>query len=143
MSRWAGPVRRGFASFRDPLIHFKLREKPPLLVSAGNAPALGVEIFLYFKPEEGLSLLWYSVLQEKAEDERDLRRTQISPYVGAIRYIYWDERFKRWEEKTEPLEGDQDEFLLPRFLKLIFLYEGVTKERTLALPVASRSVPLF
>ena len=138
---WASPP--SFASFRDPLLNFKLREQPPLLVNVDNAPALGVDVFLYFEPNEGLSLLWYSILQEEAEDENDLRRTLISPYVTSIQYVYWDERFESWEEESEPKEGDNEEFMLPRFIKLLFEYEGVTKERTLAIPVPSQSALLF
>lgn len=139
--RWAKPP--GFATYRDPLLNFTLSQQPPLLVNLGNAPALGVEVFLYFERNEGLSLLWYSLLQEEAEDEQDLRRTELSPYVESIRYVYWDERFQRWEEESEPQEGENDELLLPRYLKLIFEYEGVTTERTIALPLVSRSALLF
>jgi hypothetical protein len=138
---WAQPP--GFASFRDPLLNLKLSKTPPILVNTDNAPALGVSVFLHHDRDEGLSLLWYSVLQEEAEDENDLRRTQISPFVTQIRYIYWDERFERWEEEETPKEGDGDEFILPRFIKLIFEYEGETKERTVSIPVPSRSALLF
>lgn len=138
---WARPP--GFASFREPLIHFRLREQPPLLVNVDNAPASGVDTFLYFDAKEGLSLLWHSILQEAAEDEKDLRRTLLSPYVKDLRYIYWDERFERWEEDQEPREGEKDAFILPRFIKLLFSYEGVAAERTLALPVTPRSALIF
>ena len=138
---WAKPP--GFAGYRDPLINFKLRDNPPLLVQPGNAPVMGIDAFLYFDRDEGLSLLWYSVLQEEAEDENDLRRTPISPYVREIRFIYWDERFERWEEEPEPQEGEEDEFLLPRFIKLIFEKDEITKERTISIPVPSRSALLF
>ncbi len=140
---WAKPP--GFAAYRDPLLNFKLHTQPPLLVDPQNAPALGVDAFLYFKRDEGLSLLWYSLLQEEAEDERDLRRTLISPFVESILYVYWDERFERWEEEEEPREeeGGTDGFLLPRYLKLVFVYEGVRKERTLFIPVVSRTALIF
>ncbi|MEO0510993.1 MAG: prepilin-type N-terminal cleavage/methylation domain-containing protein [Verrucomicrobiota bacterium] len=138
---WARPP--GFSNFRDPLLNFKLRKQPPLLVNQDDSPALGVDTFLYFEAKEGLSLLWFSTLQEEAEDENDLRRTQISPHVQALRYIYWDESFERWEEEEEPKEGEKDDFITPRYIKLVFEYEGVTKERTLAIPVASESALLF
>ncbi|WP_158279794.1 PulJ/GspJ family protein [Coraliomargarita sinensis] len=138
---WAKPP--GFASYRDPLINFRLRDNPPLFVNTDNAPVMGIDAFLYFDRDEGLSLLWYSVLQEEVEDENDLRRTAVSPYVTSIRYVYWDERFERWEEEDEPQEGEEDEFLLPRFIKLIFEHEGVTKERTVSVPVPSRTALIF
>lgn len=138
---WAKPP--GFAGYEDPLINFKLKDTPPLLVNSDNAPVVGIDAYLYFKKDEGLSLLWYSILQEETGDESDLRRTAISPYVKAVNYIYWDERFERWEVEEEPLEGDDDAFILPRFIKLIFEHEGVTKERTITIPVPSRSALLF
>jgi hypothetical protein len=138
---WAQPP--GFAGYQDPLINFKLRDDPPLLINIDNAPAMGIDAFLYFDRDEGLSLLWYSILQEEVENENDLRRTLISPFVASIRYIYWDERFERWEEDEVPKEGEEDEFLLPRFIKLIFEYEEITKERTISIPVPSRSAILF
>lgn len=138
---WAQPP--GFAGYQDPLINFKLKDTPPLLVNTDNAPVIGIDVFLYFKEDEGLSLLWYSILQEDAEDENDLRRTSISPYITSISYIYWDERFERWEVEEEPQKGEDDEFQLPRFVRLIFEYDGETKERTLSIPIPSRSALLF
>lgn len=139
---WSKPP--GFADFRDPLLHFRLRDTPPLLVQTDNAPVIGVEAFLYFERDEGLSLLWYTPLQEESEEEDDLRRTPISDLVTEIKYIYWDERFEKWEEEDEPMEGEGDEeFVLPRFLKLIFEYNDETKERIVTIPVPSKSALLF
>lgn len=138
---WAEPP--GFAGYRDQLLNFKLREQPPLLVSTNNAPVPGIDAFLYFDRDEGLSLLWYSLLQEEVDNENDLRRTPISPYVTEMRYVYWDERFERWEEEDEPQEGEDDQYLLPRFIKLIFEKDELTKERTISIPVPSRSAILF
>jgi len=139
---WGNPP--GFAEYQDPVLNFKLTTTPPLLVNLGDAPAIGIDAFLYFGDGEGLSLLWYSLLQEEAEDTDDLRRTEISPLVTAVTYIYWDDRFEKWEEESEPQEGEgNDEFLLPRFVKLTFEYQGETKERTLTIPIPSTSVLLF
>ncbi len=139
---WANPP--GFAEYKDPLLNFKLTSTPPLLINIDNAPTIGIDAFLYFEPNEGLSLLWYSLLQEEVEDTEDMRRTEISPLVTGIKYIYWDERFEKWEEEEEPMQGDgNDEFLLPRFIKLTFEYEDETKERTLAIPVPSTNILLF
>ena len=139
---WSKPP--GFADYQDPLLHFGLRETPPLLVQRENAPIIGVEAFLHFEDEKGLSLLWYTPLQEDSEDLDDLHRTPISDLVTKVEYIYWDERFEKWESETEPKEGEgDDQFILPRFLKLTFEYEAVTKERTLTIPVTSRNALIF
>lgn len=74
----------------------------------------------------------------------DLRRSEVSPLVSAILYIYWDERFEQWEELDEPKEGEGDEdYLLPRYIKLIFEYEGVTTERLLTIPIPSTSAAIY
>jgi hypothetical protein len=139
---WSKPP--GFTDYQDPLLHFGLRETPPLLVQTENAPIIGVEAFLHFEDDEGLSLLWYTPLQEKSEDLDDLRRTPISELVTKVEYVYWDEGFEKWENKTEPKEGEGDDsFILPRFLKLTFEYEGVTQERSLTIPIPSRNTLLF
>ncbi|MBT65124.1 MAG: hypothetical protein CML13_18155 [Puniceicoccaceae bacterium] len=139
---WAQPP--GFAEYQDPLLHFRLKDAPPLLVQTDNAPIVGIEVYLYFKDNEGLSLLWYTPLQEDSEDISDLRRTPLSDLITKVEYVYWDESFEKWETETEPQEGDgEEQFILPRFLKLTFDYEGETKERSITIPVPSRSVLLF
>ena len=109
-----------------------------------NAPLLGIDAFLYFDESEGLSLLWYSILQEETDDINDLRRTAISPLVTDIQYVYWDESFEKWETEDEPKEGDgTDQYSLPRFMKLTFEYEGETQERTFTIPVPSKSALIY
>lgn len=139
---WGKPP--GFADYKDPLLNFALKDTPPLLIQTGDAPVIGIDAFLYFEKDEGLSLLWYTPLQEDSEDIDDLRRTPISDLVTQINYIYWDEDFEKWEEEEEPMDGEGDEeFILPRFIKLIFEYEGETKERIITIPVPSKSALLF
>ena len=139
---WSQPP--GFADYQDPLLHFRLNETPPLLVQTENAPIIGVNAFIYFEDDEGLSLLWYTPLQEDSEDLDDLRRTPLSDLVTKVEYVYWDERFEKWETETEPKESEgDDQFILPRFLKLTFEYEGLIKERSLTLPVTSRNALIF
>lgn len=140
--RWERPP--GFANYREPLLNFSMTETPPILVGLENTPPLGINAFLYFEADEGLSLLWHSILQEEVEDINDLRRTLISPLVKKITYIYWDERFEAWEEEERPQENDEDDqYKLPRFIKLVFEHEGETKERILTIPVPSKSAVIF
>lgn len=140
--RWERPP--GFANYREPLLNFSMTETPPILVGLENTPPLDINAFLYFEADEGLSLLWHSILQEDVEDINDLRRTLISPLVKKITYIYWDERFEAWEEKERPQESDEDDqYNLPRFIKLVFEYEGETQERILTIPVPSKNALIF
>jgi prepilin-type N-terminal cleavage/methylation domain-containing protein len=139
---WARPP--GFSDSKEPLLNFKLTKAPPILVGIENAPLLGLDTFLHFDRTEGLSLLWYSILQEEAEDLRDLRRTMISPLVTGIQYIYWDENFEKWETEDAPMEGDgDDQYILPRFITLTFEYESDTQERTFTIPVPSKSALIY
>lgn len=139
---WARPP--GYSESKEPLLNFKLTKAPPLLVGLENAPLLGIDTFLYFEDSEGLSLLWYSSLQEDSEDINDLRRTVISPLVTKIQYVYWDESFEKWETEDQPMEGDgADQYILPRFIKLTFEYEGETQERTFTIPVPSKSALIY
>ena len=139
---WSKPP--GYPEYEDPLLHFSLKDTSPLLIKADDAPVIGVKAFFYFKKDEGLSLLWYTPLQEDSEDLNDLRRTQISDLITQIEYIYWDDRFEKWENQTDPKESEAgDEFILPRFAKLTFEYEGEKKERILTIPVPSQSTLIF
>lgn len=139
---WSKPP--GYADYQDPLLHFALKDTPPLLIQTGDAPIIGIQAFLHFEPDEGLSLLWYTPLQEESEDINDLRRTPISDLITQVEYIYWDQDFEKWETETEPKEGEGDEqFILPRFLRLTFEYQDETKVRTLTIPVPSQSALIF
>lgn len=139
---WSKPP--GYADYQDPLLHFALKDTPPLFIQSGDAPIVGVETFLHFEKGEGLSLLWYTPLQEDSEDINDLRRTPISDLITQVEYIYWDEDFESWETETEPKEGEgEEQFILPRFLKLTFEYQGEIKVRTLTIPVPSQSALIF
>ena len=135
----------GASEYEAPLLHFSLMEMPPLLIPPEELPTMGgIDIYLHFDKENGLTLLWHSILKEEVRDENDLRGTEISRLVTDLKYIYWDADFERWEEEDEPLEGEgQGQYLLPRYLKLFFEYEEVTTERVLTIPVPSQHAFLF
>jgi prepilin-type N-terminal cleavage/methylation domain-containing protein len=135
----------GASNYEEPLLAFELNTLPPLLNTPEELPALGgTRAYLHFGREHGLRLLWHPLLQEEVEDTDDLRSTQLSALVKSIEYIYWDERFEQWENEEAPLKGDgQDQYRLPRYLKINFVYEEVEASRMLAIPVPSRSVFIF
>ena len=139
---WSKPP--GYADYEDPLLHYSLKDSSPLFIKDDDAPIIGIEAFLYFEKNKGLSILWYTPLQEDSEDLNDLRRTQISDLITKIEYIYWDDRFEKWEIEIKPQESETNgELILPRFAKLTFEYEGESKERILTIPVPSHSVLIF
>ena len=111
----------GYSDSEDPLIHFFLREGPPLLVWPVGTVSR-VHCFFHFEEGEGLSLLWYSELQElekndegkmEPEDEDDLFKTKISPFCTEIFYCYYGEEnansddLKEWEIVTDLEENIQ------------------------------------
>jgi prepilin-type N-terminal cleavage/methylation domain len=141
---WARPP--GYPEYQDPLLNFSFQSAPALLLSPDMPVDSMIQAYLYFEKDEGLSLIWYSSLQEESEDLEDLRRSSISSLVSGIQYIYWDERFERWETEDSPKkdeEGDSEDFLLPRYLLLSFSYEDETITRKVTIPIPSQYAVLF
>ena len=141
----------GFSDSDDPLIHFYLREAPPFFVWP-KASASRIHAYLYFEDGEGLSILWFSELQELEkneegnmvpEDEDELFKTPISPFCEEIYYCYFGEEgdgpedIKEWEYPTDLRESEKTEgkFQLPAFVKLIFRGEEEDMDRTITIPV--------
>lgn len=138
----------GAGDYEDPLLSFSFNEPPPLLVASEEAPLTSVSLFLHFDQEDGLSLLWYSNLQEDVEALNDLQRTLVSPLVSQVQYVYWDERFEKWETEDSPREDEGNDeasqsFLLPRFLHLTFEHDGEERQRTIPIPVPSQDALIF
>lgn len=140
----------GYSESEDPLIHFYLREGPPLLVWP-TGPASRVHCYLYFDEGEGLSFVWFSELQElekndegrmEPEDEDELFKTLISPFCDQVFYCYYGEEdadqddIKEWEILEELEENIQSgKYRIPDFIKLVFKWAGEDLERTITLPI--------
>ncbi|MEX0325245.1 MAG: Tfp pilus assembly protein FimT/FimU [Puniceicoccaceae bacterium] len=140
--QWARPP--GFSDMDDPLLYFQQAEAPALFVREGQSlPA--VQAYIHFDDREGLSILWYSVLDaEDVEEEADLRRTSISNYVSGMDYAYYELEDDEWELTDEPMEDDDGNFRLPDFLKFTFTHpdEG-DRVRSVLVPHGSMEIPLF
>lgn len=140
----------GFSESDDPLIHFYLREGPPLLVWP-KGTASRVHAYFHFEEEEGLSILWFSELQElekndegrlEPEDPDDLRKTLISPFCKKIYYCYYGEEdadsedIKEWKiEKDLEENVSNGKYRVPDFIKLVFQWEEEELERTISLAI--------
>ena len=118
-----------FSDVEDPLISFFVREAPPVLVwPHGLAPR--VHCYIYFEDGDGLSLLWYSDLQEmekgesgkaELESEDDLFKTPISKFCQEIEYCYYDKEEEKWDEEDRLQEDNEnDQHNLPDFIRLVF-----------------------
>jgi prepilin-type N-terminal cleavage/methylation domain-containing protein len=134
----------GFSEADDPLISFFVREAPPLLVwPRGLAPR--VHGYLYFEDGDGLSLLWYSDLQEmeqgeggkfELEDEDDLFKTPISNLCTEIEYCYYDDEEEIWDKVNEIDEEREEGDPLPDFIRLVFRLKSRDLERIITIPIA-------
>ncbi|MBT3666070.1 MAG: hypothetical protein HN548_01210, partial [Opitutae bacterium] len=123
---------------------------PPLLVWPGG-PASRVHCYFQFDEGDGLSLLWFSELQElekndegrlEPEDEDDLFNTLISPFCSQVFYCYYGEEedgpddIKEWEILEDLEENIQSgKYRIPAFVKLVFKWDEENLERTITLPV--------
>ena len=141
----------GFSDAEDPLIHFYLREAPPLFFSPYGS-ATRVHAYLNIEDREGLSLLWFSELQElekndegrmEPEDEDELMKTVVSPFCKEIFYCYYGDEdagpddIKEWEiqNSLEESEKNRDSYRIPAFVKLVFRWEEENLERTISLAI--------
>ncbi len=144
----------GFSDSDEPLIHFYLREAPPLFVWPKGV-ATRVHCFLQIDKGEGLSFLWFSELQEleknekgklEPEDESDLMKTPISKFCNEAFYCYYGDEddkegdSKEWDIKDELEENIQTgKYRIPAFVKLVFRWPEEDLERTITLAVESIS----
>ncbi|MBL61983.1 MAG: hypothetical protein CMI30_01115 [Opitutae bacterium] len=136
-----------------PLITFSLKEAPPVLFWPQEATA-GITCHLLFEENVGLSVLWFSNLQEMAEEKNEkgkvtlkeedaLFKTLVSPLVTKVTYCYFGEEDDQEEDKAWKEEDELDENLagdsyrLPAFVKLTFEYKGT--EKTVTIPIEKRS----
>ena len=141
----------GFSDAEDPLIHFYLREAPPLFFSPYGS-ATRVHAYLYLEEGEGLNMLWFSELQELEkndegrmvpEDEDEMRKTLVSPFCAEIFYCYYGDEdagpddIKEWEIQNSLQESDKnnDSYRIPAFIKLVFRWDEENLERTISLAI--------
>ena len=140
----------GFSSTDDPLVHFFLKEAPPLFFSP-HGPAVRIHTFIYPDQDEGLSLFWFSELNEveknkegeiELTEEDDLQRTVISPFFKEMYYCYYGteddgiDDIKEWEISDQLLESDRSEkFRLPTQIKLVFRWDEEDLEKTITIAI--------
>lgn len=140
----------GFSSTDDPLVHFFLKEAPPLFFSP-HGPAVRIHTFIYPDQDEGLSLFWFSELNEieknkqgeiELTEEDDLQKTVLSPFFKEMYYCYYGteddgkDDIKEWEISDQLLESDKTEkFRLPTQIKLVFRWDEEDLEKTITIAI--------
>ena len=87
----------GFSSTDDPLIHFFVKEAPPLFYNP-HGPAVRLHALVYPDEDEGLSILWFSELNEieknkeggiELAEEDDLRKLSQVLFLKEMYYCYY------------------------------------------------------
>lgn len=136
---WSRPP--GYSEFDDPLLSFRLRESPALLVREGTSLP-NVICYFYFLPTDGMALLWHSLLEE-TDDIDEVRHTVLSPFITEVSYCYYDPEKNSWTIEQRQEEDEDGQFLLPDFLALKFDYQDETREGYLYLPKVGQNVPLY
>lgn len=131
----------GIGRFDESLITFELLEGPPFLVWP-DAPLPAVVCYLKLVEGEGLFLLWHSRLEIDFEEQAP-RSTLLSPFVTELIYDYYDSETEAWTSLPDFDHGDGGEPVLPTRVRLVFAYDGMTKETILTLPQQSASIALF
>lgn len=131
----------GIGRFDESLVTFELLEGPPFLVWP-EAPLPAVVCYLKVVEGEGLFLLWHSRLEVDFEDQPP-RSTLLSPFVTDLVYDYYDPEMDSWTSGTEFETGEEGEPRLPTRVRLVFEYDGMSKETILTLPYQSDSIALF
>lgn len=131
----------GVGRFDESLVSFELLEAPPFLVWP-DVPLPAVVCYLQLVRDEGLFLLWHSRLEIDFEEQAP-RRTLLSPFVTELVYDYYDPEMKVWTSQNQLEHDELGEPLLPRRVRLIFEYDGMTRETILSLPQPSTTVARF
>ena len=144
----------GFGSIDDPLVSFYLKEAPPFFFSP-HGKVVKVRTYLFPEENDGLSLLWFSELQELEKndegilqpiEEEGLRKTVISPFCKEVFYCYYGEEddqeddIKSWDFSRDLQESEKsEEFRIPDFMKLVFRWDEEDLERTISLPIKNHA----
>lgn len=128
--RWERPPE--WSEFDDPLLCFNLDESPAFLYQDG-APLYHLTCYIYFTKEDSLCFLWYSK-QYEVESESDLYLTQISPYVTAMSYLYYDSDKEEWNEAEIAEKERGGKWKLPQALRFTLTHEDEERTVTITLP---------
>lgn len=112
-------------------------------LTQGDTPTMERICFLQFESDVGFSLLSYPAISSDPPEET-IRRTQLSPHVTAMHYLFFDEQEKTWERLDHYLEDDSQK-PIPAILQLTLRIRE-DDERTLSIPLRKttpQGTPLY
>lgn len=130
---WKNPEELSFAD--TPLLSLKIPTNGlPLFVWEKGGPLPVITCYIYFRPKEGLFILWQSTAQK---EEEEIQRTLVSSLIKKLTFDYYDAENNSWEHSEEPLETGEGELRLPQVLTLTFQYHGREEKSRISLPFTS------
>ncbi len=110
------------------------------LMQWNGSPAPFAEATLGVDSQQGLILYWRSQLEE---EEDDWRETAVTPFVEALRYVYFDLETERWTTESSPQRNREGLWRVPERLILRFEHGDFKAERTITLPLAVGGQPIL
>jgi prepilin-type N-terminal cleavage/methylation domain-containing protein len=90
---------------------------------------------LQARPNDGLYLLWHSRLEVNFATDPP-RETQLTPFVTALKYDYFDPSAKTWSTVATLNLDANNQPLMPQRLRLQFTYGKLNRETTVMIPEA-------
>ena len=106
-----------------------------------HRPLPQVQCALQISADEGLTLLWKSRLEEDFNAARP-RKTLLSPFVQGLWYEYYDTDRHEWTRTAQPIVDPGNVIRLPQRFRLLFVYQGMKREVSVALPADLNGPPL-
>ncbi len=123
-----------------PMLMFEVDAAPGQCVWPGRALPR-VECALQVNAEEGLVLLWKSKLEDDYGEARP-RKTRLSPFASMLSFDYYDAENSAWQHAEQPLADGQGGWQVPQRIRIVFTYQGRTREVSVALPDTPGGAPL-
>ncbi|HTQ32514.1 MAG TPA: prepilin-type N-terminal cleavage/methylation domain-containing protein [Opitutaceae bacterium] len=128
----------------DNLLTFELPDGCRLFNWPGP-PLPDVICSLQVRPSEGsnqggLFLLWHSKLEKHFSDDPP-REVQVTPFVTAMAYDYYDSDSKRWQTETTLRKDSNGQSVTPQRLRLDFAYHTLKRQTILTLPTPGQGLP--
>lgn len=110
------------------------------LMQWNGSPAPFATVTLGIDRQQGLILYWRSQLEEETDQWRE---TAVTPFVMALRYVYYDVDTERWSTDANPQRNRDGLWRVPERLILQFEHGEMKAERTITLPLALDGQPIL
>jgi prepilin-type N-terminal cleavage/methylation domain-containing protein len=110
------------------------------LMQWNGSPAPFAEATVGVDSQQGLMLYWRSQLEE---EEDEWREVAVTPFVEAMRFVYFDVDTERWSTESSPQRNREGLWRVPERLILLFEHGDFEAERTITLPLFIGGQPIL